>query len=340
MQLEEAGATAKVRGGYNIYLQALLEGVYMFRACTAAAHGGASSPTSRHKPQHPSLRAEDDIFEKLIHLESPPSSSFSSKTGDATCQSPCIVDSTPPRLTLPASNTLRSPLLISSTQSWASLESPSASSPLSVTNHDSPDGLSVNLFDSSGSSPSNLTVEEILRRLRDFPPLANSHIHFQELAHLLKSLHSFCSSSETALNLCVSEGCVETILKIMNTDIDAQRCSSVAIQSIEIASRQLQLLIASSTCACEAAFNKSSLTISTLKGKLLQISEACTESAISILTMLCRYPSACAIDFCKAVSETSIPCKLVVVLQVALKESTKRRAARLLRLLEKQRGNL
>ncbi|KAH7427650.1 hypothetical protein KP509_10G053600 [Ceratopteris richardii] len=312
----------------------------MFRARTVAGHGGALSPTSRHKPQHPSLRAEDDIFEKLIHLETPPSSSSSSKTGDANWQSPYTVNSIPPRLTLPAWNTLRSPLLISCTHAWASVESPSASSSLSTTNHDSPDGLYANQFDSSAFSPSNCNVEEILRRLRDFPPLSNSHIQFQEVGHLLESLHSFCSSSESAVDLCVSGGCVETIIKILNTDIDGRRCSSVELQAIEIAFRQLQLLLASSTSACEVAFNKSSLIISTLKGKLLQFSEVCTESAIFILTMLCRYPSAYAIDFCKAVSETSIPCKLVVVLQVAAKESTKRRATRLLRLLEQQKGNL
>ncbi|KAH7427652.1 hypothetical protein KP509_10G053700 [Ceratopteris richardii] len=129
------------------------------------------------------------------------------------------------------------------------------------------------------------------------------------------------------------------MLNLVNTNIGCQRSSSVAIQAIEVAFRQLRLLVSSSMRGCQAAFVQSSSVISALGAKLLRVSEACTESAIAILTVLCGNQSDSAMDFCKAVSETSIPSKLVVVLQVASKESTKGRVARLLRLLGQQKPN-
>ncbi|MCO5610174.1 hypothetical protein L7F22_064410 [Adiantum nelumboides] len=155
-------------------------------------------------------------------------------------------------------------------------------------------------------------------------------------SHALASLSSLCIASPSAVDLCVAANSVDTVLDILNfTRHDAPATiTDMAVEESEKALLLLQLLTSSSPDGCTAALRRSSFTIVTLGRKLLRVSEACTASSIAVLIALCRHPE--ATPFCKAVSETAIPSKLVVVLQVASKDSTKRRAGRLLRLLGEQ----
>ncbi|KAH7427649.1 hypothetical protein KP509_10G053500 [Ceratopteris richardii] len=310
----------------------------MFSPSTSALHGCVFSPTSCERPQT-SSNAEVDIFSTLTRLESLP---FLSSLPPALSKTSCsdstdFLQSIPHQLALPSSKTLRSPSIMSCIDSWASIDPSSSLTSLHGKDHVSAVRNSVNT--SCSSTSSNCNVKEILQSLRDLGSHRNPHIQVERLGHLLTSLHSICISSPSAVSFCVSEGGVETMLNLLNMNIDCRRSSSVAIRAIEIACRQLLLLVSSSTCGCQAAFVQPSYVISTLGGKLLRVSECCTDSVLSILTILCGNKSDSAIDFCKVVAETSIPSKLVVVLQVASQGSTKRRTARLLRLLGQQKRN-
>ncbi|KAH7427648.1 hypothetical protein KP509_10G053400 [Ceratopteris richardii] len=311
----------------------------MFSPSTSALHGCVFSPTCSCERQQTSSNAELDIFSRLTRLETLP---FPSSLPPALSKTACsdsadLLQSIPHRLTWPSSNTLRSPSIMSCIDSWGSVDPSSSLTSLHGKDHDSAVRSSVNT--SCNSTSSNCKVKEILQSLRDLGSHPNPHIQVEELSNLLTSLHSICISSPSAVSFCVTEGGVETMLNLLNTNIDCRRSSSVAIQAIEIACRQLLLLVSSSTCGCQAASLNPSYVISTLGGKLLRFSECCTESALSILTILCGNQSDSAIVFCKVASETSIPSKLVVVLQVASQGCTKRRAARLLRLLGQQKRN-
>ncbi|MCO5608771.1 hypothetical protein L7F22_062987 [Adiantum nelumboides] len=165
----------------------------------------------------------------------------------------------------------------------------------------------------------------------------NAHINATGArSDALASLYSLCLASPSAVDLCVAANSVDTVLDILNfTRHDAPATiTDMAVEESEKALLLLQLLTSSSADGCTAALRRLSFTIVTLGRKLLRVSEACTSSSIAVLIALCRYPE--ATPFCKAVSETAIPSKLVVVLQVASKDSTKRRAGRLLRLLGEQ----
>ncbi|KAH7295645.1 hypothetical protein KP509_27G058800 [Ceratopteris richardii] len=315
----------------------------------------AIPPTSRCAQTAPITSCADvDIFNNFVDMDSPPSSSIAVKRRASPKRTyrkwkAVLAHFSPPRLALPPPTTLKPSISCLSRPSATS--SPSSNSACPAVDDLPIDGDGQIVFpvyearlscdpDPAGGSD----VQKLLRTLE----LAISHSHEQaqsgERTHLLRSLYSLCITSPVEADLCISEGGVETVLRVLNLCADFQSSASVdmtaLMQESEKALLLLQLLTSSSADGCTTALNQSSLLISTLGKKLLRVSEACTHLVITILTMLCRHPSADALDFSQAVSETAIPSKLVVVLQVASRPSTKRKAGALLRLLGQQKKML
>ncbi|KAH7295637.1 hypothetical protein KP509_27G058200 [Ceratopteris richardii] len=294
-----------------------------------------------------------DIFNRIANLDSPRSSSTSIKR--RTCAykkwKAVLAQFSPPRLALPLLSNLKPS--VSSPNRASAISSPPfiPSSPNGASAISSPPFIPSNLLVDDGckkdstlnQSPlcishpvANGNVQELLRTLA--LPRSHSHAQIQssQRASALSSLYSMCISSPGIADLCSSEGAVEILLGLLNSRADSQSPSSVDmpawVHETEKALLLLQLLISSSG-GCPNVFNHSTLLISTLQKKLLRLSDTSTELVITILIKLCRHPSATAFNFCHAVSETAIPGKLVVVLQVACKQSIKQKAATLLRIV-------
>lgn len=147
----------------------------------------------------------------------------------------------------------------------------------------------------------------------------------------LDALCTLCADMPSVADRCVAAGGVEIILNILNTSTARTRSPAASAEENEKALHLLHLITASSEDGCAAALRHSSSMISILGKKLLRISEACTASAVTVLSTLCYHSDAAL--FRKALSETAIPSKLVVVLQVASEDSTKQKAGRLLRII-------
>ncbi|KAH7295643.1 hypothetical protein KP509_27G058700 [Ceratopteris richardii] len=187
-------------------------------------------------------------------------------------------------------------------------------------------------------------VLELLRALAISTFNSQDQPKSDERECLLKALYALCISSPGVVDLCISEGVIETVLRMLNSHPHSQSSASddmaTWMMENEKAIALLQVLTSSSRDSLTATLNQSSLLITTLGKILLRVSETCTDLVITILTMLCRHPSAAALAFCQAVSGTAIPSKLVIVLQVSSNDTTKQKAGTLLRVLGQRNKKL
>ncbi|KAH7295639.1 hypothetical protein KP509_27G058400 [Ceratopteris richardii] len=285
------------------------------------------------------------IFNRITNLDSPRSSSTSIKR--RTCAykkwKAVLAQFSPPRLALPLLSNLKPS--ISSPNRASAISSPSFNSTNFLVDHGCNKDSTLNESPLCNSHPvGDGNVQELLRTLALSITYSHAEIQSKERASALSSLYSMCISSPGIADLCISEGAVEILLGLLNSRPDSQSSSSVEMPALvrhetEKALLLLQLLISSSD-GCPNVFNHSSLLISTLQKKLLRVSDTSTELVITILIKLCRHPSATAFNFSHAVSETAISGKLVVVLQVAPKQSIKQKAATLLRIVAEKNVEL
>ncbi|KAI5062739.1 hypothetical protein GOP47_0023278 [Adiantum capillus-veneris] len=159
--------------------------------------------------------------------------------------------------------------------------------------------------------------------------------HLNDIQDRISFLDTTCNACSAAaakpitIDQCIATACIEVIVNLLSHE--SPLAPPMAMQT-EKALLLLDLITTQSEAACTAALQQySSSVINTLGRKLLRISEACTASAMAILITLCSKSHGA--PFRQAILKTAIPSKLVVVLQVASKKSSKQSAGKLLQLL-------
>ncbi|KAI5062743.1 hypothetical protein GOP47_0023282 [Adiantum capillus-veneris] len=159
--------------------------------------------------------------------------------------------------------------------------------------------------------------------------------HLNDIQDQIRILDTACNAYSSVakpiiIDRRVATGCVAVILNLLSTPEAHAHCLT-APMGAEKALLLLDLITTESEAGCTTVLQRSSSVINTLGRKLLRISETCTASVMAILVTLCSKSN--GESFRQAISKTAIPSKLVLVLQVASKGSTKQSAGKLLQLL-------
>ncbi|KAI5062744.1 hypothetical protein GOP47_0023283 [Adiantum capillus-veneris] len=165
--------------------------------------------------------------------------------------------------------------------------------------------------------------------------------HLNDIQDQIRILDTTCNACSSVakpiiIDRRVATGCVAVILNLLSTPDAHAHCltAPMGARQTEKALLLLDLITTESEAGCTTVLQRCSSVINTLGRKLLRISETCTASVMAILVTLCSKSD--GESFRQAISKTAIPSKLVLVLQVASKGSTKQSAGKLLQLLHAQ----